>query len=106
MPTRIHLITRGDDLGTNHSANAAIREAYETGILRNASLMAGCPAAEEAAELLAGERGLCVGLHSTLNAEASRTSGSLSSRASMRTSRDCLLNMNSSSETAVNLTSW
>ena len=26
--TRIRLITRGDDLGTNHSANAAIREAY------------------------------------------------------------------------------
>lgn len=67
--TRIHLITRGDDLGTNHSANAAIREAYESGILRNASLMACCPAAEQAAEMLAGEKGLCVGLHSTMNAE-------------------------------------
>ena len=51
---RIHLITRGDDLGTNHSANAAIREAFQSGILRNASLMACCPAVEEAAEMLAG----------------------------------------------------
>jgi predicted glycoside hydrolase/deacetylase ChbG (UPF0249 family) len=67
--TRIRLITRGDDLGTNHSANAAIRDAYKRGILRNASLMACCPAVEEAAEMLAGEGGLCVGLHSTLNAE-------------------------------------
>jgi len=67
--TRIRLLTRGDDLGTNHSANAAIREAFERGILRNASLMACCPAAQEAAEMLAGETDLCVGLHSTLNAE-------------------------------------
>jgi hypothetical protein len=66
---RIHLITRGDDLGTNHSANAAIREAFEHGILRNTSLMTCCPAVEEAAEMLAGETGLCVGLHSTMNAE-------------------------------------
>ena len=66
---RIHLITRGDDLGTNHSANVAIREAFEKGVLRNASLMVACPAVEEAAEMLAGEKGLCVGLHSTMNAE-------------------------------------
>jgi hypothetical protein len=67
--TRIHLITRGDDLGTNHSANAAIRAAFERGMLRNTSLMACCPAVEEAAEMLAGETGLCIGLHSTMNAE-------------------------------------
>jgi predicted glycoside hydrolase/deacetylase ChbG (UPF0249 family) len=69
MTARIHLITRGDDLGTNHSANAAIREAFESGILRNASLMAPCAAVEEAAEMLAGEAGLCIGLHPTMNAE-------------------------------------
>jgi hypothetical protein len=66
---RIHLITRGDDLGTNHSANVAILEAYKKGILRNASVMIPCPAVEEAAEMFADESGICIGLHSTMNAE-------------------------------------
>jgi hypothetical protein len=34
---RIHLITRGDDCGSNHSANVAIMEAFKRGILRNTS---------------------------------------------------------------------
>jgi chitin disaccharide deacetylase len=66
---RIRLITRADDAGTNSSANVAIREAFEKGILRNVSVMACCPAIEEAATLLAGETPLCCGLHATLNAE-------------------------------------
>lgn len=66
---RIRLITRGDDLGSNHSANLAIMEAYRSGILRNTSVMVTCAAVEEAADMLAGERGLCFGLHATMNAE-------------------------------------
>lgn len=70
MPSsRIRLITRGDDCGSNHTANAAILEAYQKGILRNISIMACCSAIEEAAEMLVGEKGLCCGLHATLNAE-------------------------------------
>jgi len=67
--TRIRLVTRGDDCGMCHSANAAIYEAFQEGILRNASVMVPCPAFEEAAGMLAGLGDLCVGLHVTLNAE-------------------------------------
>ena len=65
----LRLITRGDDLGCNHTANVAIRDAYQHGILRNTSLMAPAPAIEDAAALLAGEPGLCCGLHCTITAE-------------------------------------
>jgi predicted glycoside hydrolase/deacetylase ChbG (UPF0249 family) len=65
----LQLITRGDDLGCNHTANVAIRDAYQHGILRNTSLMAPAPAIGDAAALLAGERGLCCGLHCTITAE-------------------------------------
>lgn len=66
---RILLVTRGDDLGSNESANRAISDAFRHGILRNASVMAPCPAAADAAARLAGECGICFGLHCTLNAE-------------------------------------
>ncbi len=66
---KIRLITRGDDSGSCHSANVAIKEAFEKGILRNTSLMVPCEGFREAAEMLAGLKGLCVGLHATLNAE-------------------------------------
>jgi predicted glycoside hydrolase/deacetylase ChbG (UPF0249 family) len=66
---RIRLVTRGDDCGMCQSANAAVREAFEQGILRNTSVMVPCPAFEEAARMLADLPGLCVGLHVTLNAE-------------------------------------
>ncbi len=69
---RIRLITRGDDLGSNHSANSAIQEAFRQGILRNTSIMAPCAALEEAADMLAGEPSLCCGLHTTMNAEWDR----------------------------------
>jgi hypothetical protein len=66
---RIHLITRGDDAGSNHTANAAILDAYQNGILKNTSVMIPCVAVQEAAEMLAGQSGLCCGLHSTITAE-------------------------------------
>jgi hypothetical protein len=67
--TRIHLITRGDDCGSNHSANVAIAEAFHHGILKNTSLMIPCSAIQEAARMLAAEKDLCCGLHATVNAE-------------------------------------
>ncbi len=66
---RIRLVTRGDDGGSCHTANVAIRDAFEKGILRNTSLMVPCPAFEEAAGMFRDMPGLCVGLHATLNAE-------------------------------------
>jgi hypothetical protein len=66
---RIKLATQGDDLGSSHSANKAIAEAYRNGILRNTSIMVICPEIKEAAEMLASEKGLCFGLHSSMNAE-------------------------------------
>jgi predicted glycoside hydrolase/deacetylase ChbG (UPF0249 family) len=69
---RIRLVTRGDDAGSAHAANAAVLEAYREGILRNASIMVPAPFIEGAALLLAGEKGLCCGLHTTLTAEWDR----------------------------------
>ncbi|MFL7809614.1 MAG: ChbG/HpnK family deacetylase [Anaerolineae bacterium] len=66
---RLRLITRGDDLGCNHTANVAIRDAYQQGILRNTSIMTPAPAIGHAAELLVGKHDLCCGLHCTITAE-------------------------------------
>lgn len=68
-PPRIRLITRADDAGSSLTANTAIYHALRTGIVRNVSVMATCERVAEAAELLAQEPGICVGLHTTLNAE-------------------------------------
>ncbi|MBV9467970.1 MAG: ChbG/HpnK family deacetylase [Abitibacteriaceae bacterium] len=65
----IRLVTRGDDAGSCHSANAAILEACQEGILRNVSIMVPGPAFEEVASMLAGLPHICFGLHVTLNAE-------------------------------------
>jgi predicted glycoside hydrolase/deacetylase ChbG (UPF0249 family) len=67
--TRIRLVTRGDDSGSCNTANVAIWNAYKKGILRNTSIMVPAPAFPEAAEMFSEDRGLCVGLHVTLNAE-------------------------------------
>lgn len=65
----IRVFMRADDLGSARSANRAIRETFEKGQLRNTSAMFCTPHIEDAAELLAAEKGLCVGLHMTMNAE-------------------------------------
>jgi predicted glycoside hydrolase/deacetylase ChbG (UPF0249 family) len=70
MPDKaIRLIVRGDDAGSSHAANRAIRDAHQRGILRNAGVMAPGHAFDEAAEMLRGAKGLCVGLHATINCE-------------------------------------
>ncbi len=65
----IGLVTRADDIGTFRSATAALLDATHNGIVRNASLMAPAPCIEQAAEALTGERGLCFGVHLTMNCE-------------------------------------
>jgi len=66
---KIRLITRADDAGSARSADRAILEAIDCGIVRNVSLMAVGPSIEHAAALLAGREDVCFGLHATLNAE-------------------------------------
>ncbi len=65
----VRWLTRGDDAGSCQSANLATYEAFERGVMRNASVMVPGPAFEAAAALLSQCPGLCVGLHATLNAE-------------------------------------
>ncbi|QHT63270.1 ChbG/HpnK family deacetylase [Paenibacillus lycopersici] len=65
----IRLITRADDAGSATTADRAILETIERGLVRNVSLMAVGPSIAHAAELLAGKREVCFGIHATLNAE-------------------------------------
>ena len=69
MNGSIYLYTRGDDCGSSHSANRAILEACETGILKNVSFMLPAPYIEEAAQMFSGRNEFCFGLHVTMNAE-------------------------------------
>lgn len=66
------MIVRGDDAGSCASANAAIAEAADAGVLRNVSIMACGPFFDEAVALFAARTDLCLGLHITLNAEWER----------------------------------
>ena len=62
-------VSRADDLGSSRSANQAIEMVTKAGFIRNVSVMACGPFAEEAAGLLAGNKDICFGMHTTLNAE-------------------------------------
>lgn len=66
------LLTRADDIGNTRSSSRAAKEAFEEGVLRNASVMAPCPAVEHAADLLADTEGLCIGAHITMTSEWDR----------------------------------
>jgi predicted glycoside hydrolase/deacetylase ChbG (UPF0249 family) len=68
-PSRIRLITRGDDLGCAHSLNRAMKECYEKGVLKNCSVLAASPYVEEGARMLARLKDLCFGLHCDLTSE-------------------------------------
>lgn len=65
----LRITTCGADSGSSHSANVAIMDCYKKGILRSTSLIVPAPFFEEAAEMLQAEKGLSVGLHSTINCE-------------------------------------
>ncbi len=69
---RIRLITRADDAGSNESANSAIRDAVNSGLVRNVSFMTTCDALEEAVGLFRDDEEVCCGVHLTMNAEWNR----------------------------------
>jgi len=69
MIAKIQLITRGDDGGSSRSANRALLQAVDEGVLRNVSLMVPGPAFADAAQLFAGRDDICFGLHVTLSSE-------------------------------------
>ena len=66
---RVRFVSRADDLGSSHSANVAIGRVAKAGFIKNVSIMAPGPFVEEAADMLAGRKNVCFGMHTTLNAE-------------------------------------
>ncbi len=69
MKPRIHLLTRADDAGSCRSANEAILECVEAGVVKNVSFLAVGPEIEHAVELLGGRDDIAYGLHVCLNSE-------------------------------------
>jgi hypothetical protein len=67
--SKITFIARCDDLGSSQSANRAIDSVTRAGLFKNVSIMAPGPAVESAAQLLKDRKGICFGMHVTLNAE-------------------------------------
>lgn len=67
--SKVRLITRGDDLGAARSLNRATLECFKRGILKNVSVLAATPYVEEAAKMMAKEKGICFGLHCDLTSE-------------------------------------
>ena len=65
----IRLLVRGDDLGSCHVANVAAIAAHHAGILRSVEVMVPGPWFLEAADLLAENPDLDVGVHLTLTSE-------------------------------------
>jgi len=65
----ILLVARADDLGSTRSANRAINETLEAGVVRNVSVLVPGPFVGEAAALLAGRSDICFGLHTAVNSE-------------------------------------
>jgi len=63
------LIIRGDDAGSARSANLAIIQNYEKGILKTTEVMVPCPWFYEAAKLMQQHPGLDVGVHLTITSE-------------------------------------
>ncbi len=68
----VRFITRADDAGSSHSANRAIASVLKAGFIKNVSIMAPGGFVDDAAELFADKKGICFGMHATLNAEWDR----------------------------------
>jgi chitin disaccharide deacetylase len=64
----IRLIVQGDDFGMCHAVNVGTVQAFQEGILTQASTMAACPWFTHAAAL-ARESGIPLGVHQTLTCE-------------------------------------
>jgi predicted glycoside hydrolase/deacetylase ChbG (UPF0249 family) len=65
----IHLIVRGDDIGSCHTANVACLRSYKEGIMTTVELMVPCPWFPEAVKLLNENPELDVGIHLVLTSE-------------------------------------
>jgi predicted glycoside hydrolase/deacetylase ChbG (UPF0249 family) len=68
-PATPELAIRCDDVGMCHAVNQATARLVETGMPFSASVMIACPWAAEAAEILAGQPQVSIGIHLTLNSE-------------------------------------
>lgn len=62
-PVAARLIVNADDFGFTRDVNRGVIDAYERGILRSTTLMAGGDAFDDAVALAAGAPGLDVGVH-------------------------------------------
>ncbi len=65
----IKLLVRADDMGSFHSANLAVIDAYQKGIVKSVELMVPCAWFPEAVSLLNKNPGLDVGIHLVLTSE-------------------------------------
>jgi predicted glycoside hydrolase/deacetylase ChbG (UPF0249 family) len=65
----VQLLLRADDIGMNHSVDAAIARLVATGLPFSASVMFACPWYQEAVEILRDQPQVSVGIHLTLNSE-------------------------------------
>ncbi len=68
----IRLIVQGDDMGAGHGVNVATIAAYRQGVLRSTNLLTNAAWMPEAAQMLAENPELDVGVHLTLTSEWSR----------------------------------
>ena len=66
---KARLLTRGDDFGSFRTANLAIRDCVDRGILKNVSIMVITPYWEEAVEMFKDRDNVCLGVHLAINAE-------------------------------------
>lgn len=66
---RIRLFVRGDDFGYTHSSNLAMKQAFDAGIMKSASVMAVGPWIAETAALIRSHPEWAVGLHLTITSE-------------------------------------
>ena len=67
--SQIKLIIRGDDAGSTRSANLAIIDNFQNGILRTTEVMVPCPWFNDAVTLINQFSDLDVGVHLTINSE-------------------------------------
>lgn len=66
---QIQLLTRGDDFGSFRTANIAIKDCVDQGILKNVSIMLIADYWKDAIQMFKGRDDVCLGVHLSINAE-------------------------------------